>query len=47
MTTREPDASIAEVAITAFNAMIEQEQILAAQAKEAEAPAIQGATTIS
>ncbi len=32
MTTREPDAAIAEVAITAFNAMIEQEQLLAAQA---------------
>ncbi len=31
MTTREPDASIAEVAITAFNAMMEQEQILAAR----------------
>ncbi len=31
MTTREPDAAIAEVAITAFNAMMEQEQILAAR----------------
>jgi uncharacterized protein YqhQ len=33
MTTREPDAAIAEVAITAFNAMLEQEQLLAAQAR--------------
>ncbi len=33
MTTREPDAAIVEVAITAFNAMIEQEQLLAAQAR--------------
>jgi uncharacterized protein YqhQ len=31
LTTREPDAAIAEVAITAFNAMLEQEQILEAQ----------------
>lgn len=34
LTTREPDAAIAEVAITAFNAMIEQEQILALKARE-------------
>lgn len=32
MTTREPDESIAEVAIAAFNAMLEQEQILSAEA---------------
>lgn len=30
MTTREPDAPIAEVAITAFNAMLEQEEVYAA-----------------
>lgn len=40
LTTREPDAAIAEVAITAFNAMIEQEQILAAQAVEKSLPAL-------
>ncbi len=39
MTTREPDAAIAEVAITAFNAMIEQEEIIAAR----ERGEIQGA----
>ncbi len=32
MTTREPDAKIAEVAITAFNAMLAEEQVLAALA---------------
>lgn len=31
LTTREPDEGIAEVAITAFNAMLEQEQIFAAR----------------
>lgn len=31
MTTREPDAPIVEVAITAFNAMLEQEQVLLAR----------------
>jgi uncharacterized protein YqhQ len=31
MTTREPDAAIAEVAITAFNAMIEQEALISAR----------------
>lgn len=34
LTTREPDAAIAEVAITAFNAMLEQEQLLAARAMQ-------------
>lgn len=33
MTTREPDAAIAEVAIIAFNTMLEQELILQAQAE--------------
>jgi len=32
MTTREPDESMAEVAIAAFNAMLEQERILSAEA---------------
>ena len=32
MTTREPDAGMAEVAIAAFNAMLEQERILGGQA---------------
>ena len=36
MTTREPDAAMAEVAITAFNAMLEQERLLERQAAPAE-----------
>jgi uncharacterized protein YqhQ len=47
MTTREPDAAIAEVAITAFNAMIEQEQILAAQASGEAVKALGEASTAS
>lgn len=49
MTTREPDAAIAEVAITAFNAMLEQEQILAARARgEAQPePSLENAPTVS
>ncbi len=40
MTTREPDANMVEVAITAFNAMLEKEQILEKQAKvKASSPA--------
>jgi len=47
MTTRQPDAGMAEVAITAFNAMIEQEKVLAAQALGEQAPVMGGATTTS
>lgn len=46
MTTREPDAAIAEVAISAFNAMLEQEMILAAQAKGQPAPALEKAAEL-
>lgn len=41
LTTREPDASIAEVAIAAFNAMIEQEEVLAAKAGESTAQTLE------
>lgn len=47
LTTREPDASIAEVAITAFNAMIEQEQILAAKANPEAIPILENKPVIS
>lgn len=47
LTTREPDAAIAEVAITAFNAMIEQEQLLAAQARGEPSPVMEKAPSIS
>ena len=41
LTTREPDAAIAEVAIAAFNAMIEQEQVLALNATEKTHPVLE------
>jgi len=47
MTTREPDAAIAEVAITAFNAMLEQEEILAAQENNQQTRSIEQAASSS
>lgn len=47
MTTREPDAAIAEVAITAFNAMMEQEAVLAAQARGELTSGLEKAQTLS
>lgn len=44
LTTREPDAAIVEVAISAFNAMLEQEQVLEA-AKNSEAARSMGQAT--
>lgn len=43
MTTREPDAAIVEVAITAFNAMIEQEQLLAVKRQNTAPPVLEEA----
>lgn len=45
MTTREPDAAIAEVAITAFNAMLEQEEALSALENSPQATPIEQAVT--
>lgn len=47
LTTREPDAAIAEVAITAFQAMIEQEEILAEKAREKPIHALEKETIAS